>query len=108
MVIFSKEGQSEENMHALRMDEYQSYLPNIANSWEDIIVYDKDRSLIFKAIIQVMEKLSNNMFNGKIIDAFVDESVEVLQLFFAYQIDIQSKFQNLILEEVIKVKRASN
>jgi transcription elongation factor Elf1 len=107
MVIFSKQGHSEENIHALRMDEYQSYLPNIANSWEDIIVYDKDRSLIFKAIIQVMEKLSNNMFNGKINNTFVDECVEVLQLFFAYQIDIQRKFQNLILEEVIKVKRPS-
>jgi transcription elongation factor Elf1 len=108
IALFSKEKNSEENMHAVRMDEYQSYLPNIANSWEDIIVYDKDRSLIFKAIIQVMEKLSNNMFNGKINDEFVEESVEVLQLFFAYQIDIQRKFQNLILEEVIKVKKYSN
>ena len=108
IALFSKEGNSEENMHAMRMDEYQSYLPNIANSWEDILVYDKDRSLIFKAILQVMEKLSINMFNGKVNGIFVDESVEVLQLFFAYQIDIQRKFQNLILEEVIKVKTYTN
>lgn len=108
MALFSKENTSEENMHAVRMDEYQSYLPNIANSWEDIIVYDKDKSLIFKAIIEVMQKLSINMFNGRINEAFVEDSVEVLQLFFAYQIDIQSKFQNLILEEVIKVKKVTS
>lgn len=88
-----------------RIGEYLSYLSNIAASWEAVIQYDKDNSLIFQAVEKVVERLNHYLFKGRLIPSFVDEAVELVQLFFANQIEHQRKFQKFILEEVIKVKK---
>jgi hypothetical protein len=88
-----------------RMGEYLRYLSNIGTSWETIIMYDKDNHMIFNAIERVSERLSFHLFKGRVVQEFVYEAVETVQLFFSTQVDQQRKFQKFILEEVIKIKR---
>lgn len=106
-LLFLKEGNDDETRQRARMGEYLSYLSNIGSSWESVILYDRDRSIIFQAIVKVVERLSHHLFKGEIKQLFVDETVEAVQLFFANQIDLQQKFQKLVLEEVIKIKKIS-
>lgn len=103
--FFSEDETNEINKQRTRIGEYLRYLSNIAASWEAVIQYDKDNSLIFQAVEKVIERLSHYLFKGKIIPDFVEEAVEIVQLFFGSQVGRQRKYQNLIMEEVIKVKK---
>ena len=90
-----------------RMGEYLRYLSNIGPSWEAVIMYDNDNHLIFQAIENVVERLSFHLFKGRVVQPFIYEAVETVQLFFSGQVDLQRKYQKLVLEEVIKIKSLS-
>lgn len=99
-----KKESGNETRQRIRLGEYLRYLSNIGTSWEAVIMYDNDNHIIFDAIEKVCERLSFHLFKGRVVEQFVYDAVDTVQLFFARQVDLQRKYQKLVLEEVIKIK----